>query len=126
MLKYRIKNMEPFKDGNIMNGRFLKAGEVLVVDEVDAVKIKNSGGVIEILETLVPNPLKAVKSPEIEDLIAEQESNKEEDEKSREGEAKQAREVTFRQEAVEQRETKNPRPEGNPKRSPGRQKKNEA
>lgn len=60
-MKLRIKNLENFKDGNVLGGRFLKAGEILIVEESDAVKIENSGGVIERIEKVIPNPLKAVQ-----------------------------------------------------------------
>lgn len=58
MIMYRVKNGEHFKDGNILGGRFIKAGEVLVVSESDKQKLEQSGALLEVLETLVPNPLK--------------------------------------------------------------------
>lgn len=57
-MKLRIKNLENFKDGNVLGGKFIKAGEILIVDESDAVKIENSGGIIERIEMVIPNPLK--------------------------------------------------------------------
>lgn len=65
MKKLRIKMLEPFKDGNVLGGRFLKAGEILIVDESDAVKIENSGGLIEVVEQVIPNPLKEAKAQEV-------------------------------------------------------------
>lgn len=56
--RFRIKNMEPFKDGNVLGGRFLKPGEVLIVTEREATLIENSGGIIERIEMVIPNPLK--------------------------------------------------------------------
>lgn len=75
-LKVRIKNMEPFKDGNILGGKFLKAGEVLVVSERDATLIQNSGGTIEVLERVIPNPLKALREAREEVLLPEDEPQK--------------------------------------------------
>lgn len=63
--KYRVKNMEPFKDGNILGGRFLRPNEILVVTETEKTQIENSGGVLEVIDTLVPNPLKAVVHEEV-------------------------------------------------------------
>lgn len=61
-MKYRVKNMEAFKDGTILGGRFLKPGEILEVSEADYTKIVNSGGVLETLETVIPNPKKTVEA----------------------------------------------------------------
>lgn len=58
MFSYRVKNMETFKDGNVLNGRLIKAGEVLVVTELELHRIRQSGGVVEVVETLIPNPKK--------------------------------------------------------------------
>jgi hypothetical protein len=68
---YRVKNLEAFKDGNVLGGRFLKPGEVLIVSEEDKLKIEQSGGTLEVLELLVPNPLKkvAVSEPVIEPVV---------------------------------------------------------
>lgn len=78
-LQYRVKNMEAFKDGTILNGRFLKPGEILVVSESDFVKITNSGGTLEILDTLIPNPKRI--DTLVREVMAEQEAKKEEQEK---------------------------------------------
>jgi hypothetical protein len=69
MLHYKIKNHEAFKDGNVMEGRFIKAGEILVVSEFDKDRLAQSGGVFDILETLVPNPLRHVA--EVHEVVAE-------------------------------------------------------
>lgn len=65
MFKYVIKNMEPFKDGTIaeLEGRFVKAGEILTVSEITLHRMQQSGAVLEILETLVPNPHWVNKPP---------------------------------------------------------------
>lgn len=48
-----------FKDGNILGGRELKINEVLEVDESVKDQLWNSsGGMIEVLETVIPNPKK--------------------------------------------------------------------
>lgn len=60
--KFRIKMLEPFKDGNILGGRFLKVGEVLIVTEREAELIESSGGLLERIEMVIPNPLKQVVS----------------------------------------------------------------
>lgn len=71
-MKLRIKNLEPFKDGNVLGGRFLKVNEILVVDEMDADKIENSGGVIERIEMVIPNPVRAEpEEPEKKEPLAE-------------------------------------------------------
>lgn len=64
-MKLRIKMLEAFKDGNVLGGRFLKTGEYLVVDEMDAQKIEQSGGLLEVVEKVIPNPLKQEKPAEI-------------------------------------------------------------
>lgn len=60
MFHYKVKNMEPFKDGNVLGSRFVAPGEVLIVDGVTKQKMEQSGAVLEVLETLVPNPLKHI------------------------------------------------------------------
>lgn len=55
---YRVKNMEAFKDGNILGGRFLKPNEILTISESDYTRIMNSGGSLEVIEMMVPNPKK--------------------------------------------------------------------
>lgn len=61
MFKYKIKNIEAFKDGNVLDGRFVKPGEILVVNETEKQRMVQSGALIEVIETLVPNPLKEVE-----------------------------------------------------------------
>ena len=71
--RYRVKNMEPFKDGNVLGGRFLRPNEILVVTQQEKDRIENSGGVLELLDTLVPNPLKHIEevTPVVEEVPAE-------------------------------------------------------
>jgi hypothetical protein len=58
-IKYRIKMLETFKDGNILEGRTLKTGEILEVDESVKNQIwSSSGGMIEVLGQVIPNPKK--------------------------------------------------------------------
>lgn len=98
-LSYRVKVMENFKDGNIMGGRFLKAGEILVLSEQDFVKVTNSGGLLEIVETLIPNPKKEVVEPveAIENKLAQAAAEIAELE-ALENEIKQANEKIYRAE----------------------------
>jgi hypothetical protein len=60
-MKYRVKFLEYFKDGNILEGRAFQSGQEAVLDESDVHKIAQSGGLLEKLETLIPRP---VKEPE--------------------------------------------------------------
>lgn len=69
MFKYKVKNMEPFKDGTILDGRFVKPGEILVIDEQTRNKMVQSGALLEELEILIPNPLKTV-APVEEPVVA--------------------------------------------------------
>lgn len=71
MFHYRVKNMEPFKDGNVLGGRFIKPGEILIVSEDDKNRMAQSGAVLEVIEALVPNPLKAVKVEPVEEIKEE-------------------------------------------------------
>lgn len=64
--RYKVKNMEPFKDGGILGGRFLKPNEILIVTQLEKERIEQSGGVLEVLDTLIPNPLKHVEVAEPE------------------------------------------------------------
>lgn len=104
ILKYRVKFMEAFKDGNILGGKFFGAGSIHVIDESDMVKIQNSGGVFDTIETLIPNPLKT--SPEAAALLAEHAEKEAQAAKAKEAEIAQAEQVI--------------------KRKPGRPKKNAA
>ncbi len=65
-MKLRIKVLENFKDGRILEGKFLPAGSIHIVSEIDAQKIENSGGLIEVLEKVIPNPLKIQKEEQAE------------------------------------------------------------
>lgn len=112
-LKYRVKVMEGFKDGNVLEGRFLKPGEVLVVSEQDYTKIVNSGGILEIMDSLIPNPKK-----ESAEVVAQKElqiAEIEEEERNKEAEEKQASEVIFRQEAEDQKVA--PKKRGRPRKN---------
>jgi hypothetical protein len=101
-MKYRVKVMEGFKDGNVLEGRFLKPGEILVLSESDVTKITNSGGVLEILQEMIPNPLKQ-EAPEIRELKLAQLAQEVEDEIAKEGEISQAEETTYREEVDEKK-----------------------
>lgn len=61
---HKVRFIEPFKDGNILNGQLFKANEVAVLSPQDKEKIVNSGGVLEEIEMVVPNPLKNVEPVE--------------------------------------------------------------
>jgi ADP-dependent phosphofructokinase/glucokinase len=62
MFKLRVKFLESFKDGMILEGRNFNVNEVAVLEEMDVEKIINSGGEVEVLETLIPNPLKQTET----------------------------------------------------------------
>ena len=77
-MKYQVKMLVQFKDGNILEGRELKAGEVLEVDE----SVKNqlwssSGGMIEVMGQVVPNPKKQqpVEAAPVEEPKSEKAKN---------------------------------------------------
>jgi hypothetical protein len=57
-IKYRIKILEGFKDGNVLGGMELKANQIIDVDEGVTERIRQSGGRVEVLQSLVPNPKK--------------------------------------------------------------------
>lgn len=57
IIKYKVKVMEAFKDGDILAGKFFKPEEIIVIDEAIKNRMEQSGAVLEVLETLVPNPL---------------------------------------------------------------------
>lgn len=65
-LQYKVKFLAGFKDGNILDGRFFAPNEIAVLSETDLTKVGNSGGEVEVLETLVPNPRKVVEPVEAE------------------------------------------------------------
>ena len=109
-MKYRIKNMEAFKDGNVLGGKFLKPGEILEVSEQDMVKIVNSGGIVEVIETMIPNPKKI--SQIAAEVLEEMESKKTEAEAAKEAEDAQAKEKLYRAPVNE-----------TPKKRPGRPRK---
>lgn len=62
LIKFRVRVMEPFKDGNVLGGKQLMPEQVIDLDEQDFAKVVNSGGVLEVIEQLVPNPLKNLPS----------------------------------------------------------------
>ena len=95
-LRYKVKVMEAFKDGNILGGRFLRPGEILVVSESDFVKITNSGGILEIMESLIPNPKK--EAPEVVEVKLAQLAEIEAEEKAKDAEIAQAEEKLYRAE----------------------------
>ena len=111
-VKYRVKIMEGFKDGNILGGRFLKPEEIIVLTDADIVKIRNSGGTLDILETLVPNPKKEL--PEIIEMKEEQAIAEAEEEESLEAEIAQAEEKLYRAEVDEKPA---PRRRGRPRKN---------
>lgn len=74
-LKLRIKMIEPFKDGNILGGRFLRAGEFVIVSERDATLIENSGGLFEVIEKVIKNPLKQEVQPEVQPEVQQEVSS---------------------------------------------------
>lgn len=61
-LIYKVKFQESFKDGNVYP-RFVKAGEVIELDEDVVNRVRQSGGVVEVIEKRVPKQ-KAVKDEE--------------------------------------------------------------
>lgn len=64
-MELRIKMSENFKDGNVLGGKFLAANKEYIVSKMDADKIANSGGLFEVIEQVIPNPLKhLVVTPE--------------------------------------------------------------
>ena len=70
MLYYKLKFVEVFKDGNVMDGRLFKQNEVVIVSENDKNRIIQSGAVVDILETLIKNPLKDLpKEPVVEPVV---------------------------------------------------------
>lgn len=107
-VKYRVKNMEPFKDGTILGGRFLKPGEILEVSEQDFTKITNSGGILDIIDTLIPNPKKFEEPVEVRVARLEQEIAEEDADKAKENEVAAANETTYRQEAQDKLEAEKP------------------
>jgi hypothetical protein len=58
-MDFRVKVLADFKDGNVMGGRFLKAGEILVVTPLEKQRIEQSGGELEVIENVIKNPVKA-------------------------------------------------------------------
>lgn len=105
---YRVKNMEAFKDGNVLGGRFLKPNEILTVSESDYTRILNSGGSLEVIEMVVPNPKKeteTTRATRLEVLAAEAER-----EFVKENEVAQAEEVIERAEAPKPEQKKRGRP----------------
>ena len=118
-VKYRVKNMEPFKDGTILGGRFLKPGEVLEVSEQDYIKITNSGGIMDILDTLIPNPRKHEEPVEVLVARLEKEIAEEDAVRAKVAEVAAAEEVTYRQEVQDKLEAEKPVA----KKKPGRPRK---
>jgi hypothetical protein len=61
---FRIRMLEVFKDGNILEGQLFKAGHEYIVSDVDKNRIAQSGGLFDVIEALVKNPLKGLKPEE--------------------------------------------------------------
>lgn len=57
----KVKFVEGFKDGMIFPNRSFGPGEVAVITESELQRVRSSGGVIEVVEQMIPNPLKAEK-----------------------------------------------------------------
>jgi hypothetical protein len=57
-IRVRAKFEEPFKDGNVLEGRSFNTGQIVEMSEADFNKVLQSGGTITALEKLVPNPKK--------------------------------------------------------------------
>jgi hypothetical protein len=65
---FRIRMIEVFKDGNILEGKLFSAGKEYIVSELDKNRIAQSGGLFEVIEALVKNPLKVLKdAPVVEE-----------------------------------------------------------
>lgn len=69
MLMYRVRFTEAFKDGTIFGSRAFKANEVAVISESETNRARQSGAAFDILETLIPNPLKGLLPYEPEQVI---------------------------------------------------------
>lgn len=54
----KIKFLKPFKDGNISSEQF-KMFQVVVVSDNVLQRLRNSGAEIEVIERIVPPPVKA-------------------------------------------------------------------
>lgn len=60
MIKVKVKFQVPFKDGNISPESY-RAGIFYILDEALVTRIRQSGGQLDVIEKLVPNPQKAGK-----------------------------------------------------------------
>ena len=60
-VKNKVKFVEPFKDGNIMEGRLFKADEIEYLTDEELHRVEQSGAVVYVLDRVIPNPLKAEK-----------------------------------------------------------------
>lgn len=58
MLKYKVRFVEPFKDGQVFGSKLYKAGEIDIIDAGLVERARSSGAILDVLETLIPNPLK--------------------------------------------------------------------
>ena len=58
----RVKFVEGFKDGTIFPRSFAP-GEVAVISEVELGQVRRSGGAVEVMEMVIPNPKKAEPKP---------------------------------------------------------------
>lgn len=59
-MNVRVKFVEGFKDGNIFSRTFAP-GEEAVITQNELQRVQSSGGVVEVIENVIANPLKAQK-----------------------------------------------------------------
>lgn len=57
----KVKFVEGFKDGNIFGSREFAPGDTAVLTEAQLAQVRNSGGVVEVVEQVIRNPLKDEK-----------------------------------------------------------------
>lgn len=69
IIKFQVRFLEPFKDGNIFGSKSFKTNEVATIEEEQLTKARNSGAALEVLQTLVPNPLRHIKPEETPALV---------------------------------------------------------
>lgn len=60
----KVKFTEGFKDGNIFPDRSFAPGEEAVLSDNELARVSSSGGVFQVVEQMIPNPLKAEKQLE--------------------------------------------------------------
>lgn len=69
MLKYKVRLTEAFHDGSIFGAKHFRATEEAILTENEMLRARSSGAMFDVLETLVPNPLKKVKADEPEQVL---------------------------------------------------------